>query len=1332
MGTDKKPQRLPIFASLVTALLTNQLVISTGYAELQLTQSPLYSVNSSVPNILFVLDDSASMNFEILTQDLANDGGFSNDTNAVDDIKKISPETTLDNTNVPPAEHYDYKHRIDKYNPISGKDELDISDGSCSFDGGYYSLGTDPKKGYIVYTAIKGLPPIDDDGVSSLDERFFPPLWTKQEDKEQPEEDKEQPGGEVSTQYRCNFAAEQEWRIRDHRYNSLYYDPSKEYLPWYGENKNGTPFSDVETSITAAQLHPYDPDVGTINLLTESALITNYTENTRGYYDDDEWKEWCETTFGMEADKLGSASTRTECVGWRYYDSTTTIDNPVWVKDLSEAEQQNFANWFVYHRTRGYAAKYALSKVVEAATRANLGYSALNQNNFAAEIKYSSDSNKQAMLNKIFATHPHGGTPLRSALIHAGEYYRSGTPIPDSDFPTSDKPLRSSSCQINSSVIVTDGIYDNDYYQVEESDPIYTTPHPEYPLEDHDGSPTTAISIPSEESIRSRTDSTSTSLADIAAFYYDTNVGVEVNGTEEKMPLHMRTYAISFGPKGDLLPGDIDPKSSSWPDPFLNTPLTAGETVDEIATRLGKAKIDDLLHAATYSEGKFFNANNSLDLVDSLKEAINTITSTQGSAIQVSFSNYRLDDSSLSFSSTFSPTAWTSSLSAKLIDAEGLVTTEQWEAGELLTNRTIERQIITYDGTTNAGKAFSTSTGTNGLSDTAKQTILQIPSASWSDDKHTEEANKLIDFIRGDDSEPSFRERESLLGDIVNSSPIYVGPPGMFYPDYGLYGETGKRYSSFWQAHKTRTPMLYVGANDGMLHAFNATAGQSNSGQEIFAYIPESVHGTLKSLSLTDYHNNHRYYVDSTPIIADAYFRSKGEAERNWHTVVTGGLGAGGKGWYALNATNPSVLLHAETNANNIVLWEFNEGDDTSNASENSDIGYSFSKPIIAMTNIGTTAKRWAMITGNGYNSESGRAKLFIVFLDASPSADNWLEGTDYIEIDTTVGEPNDKNGLSSPNAIDLDGDGTVDRVYAGDLEGNMWAFDISSANAEEWDVAHTSHHGSRKNPLFQATNEADTPQPITVKPAIIRNPIGSGAPNLMVYFGTGQYIDINDTAATKDDAEEYQSFYAVWDNGRDELEPEDLVDQSLNEESGTTSEEIISSRSFVDARINTQGLTVSYGSGQHGWRVDLLPSSNANGTAQERVITDPRIQYGVVFFSTFTPSTDACNPGGSTWFMFLDAVHGSPPKVPIIDLNKDRLVDASDLVTSTDGTTLYNPGGLRIDGSAAPISFANEIIAVQTLTPDVRDNTIQTYTIIGSDGDKNRRVSWRELRAQE
>ncbi|MEE1559435.1 MAG: PilC/PilY family type IV pilus protein, partial [Arenicellales bacterium] len=377
-------------------------------------------------------------------------------------------------------------------------------------------------------------------------------------------------------------------------------------------------------------------------------------------------------------------------------------------------------------------------------------------------------------------------------------------------------------------------------------------------------------------------------------------------------------------------------------------------------------------------------------------------------------------------------------------------------------------------------------------------------------------------------SDYDFRARnfDSIMGDIVHSQPVYVGEPTLQWPDSGAfdYG-VGQHYSDFVSALSGRAGTVYAGGNAGALHAFSA-----DTGEEVLAYFP--AHLASSDINegyhyLTDPGYTHRYYVDGSPVVSDAYVKASPAGAAAWRSVLVGSDGAGGKGLFALDVTDPGNFQNTSVKASQLVLWEFSDADDPN-------LGYTFSKPTIALLNNG----KWAAIVGNGYgNSGGGKAELFILFLEGGLDG-NWAYGNDYLRIPAGPGDPADPDGLSTPSVIDLDGDGMADRVYAGSLSGQLWAFDISSANTADWAIAHAGD-----SPLFTAVNNPGSSQPITTQPQVIRQPVISDGPdpNVLVLFGTGQYLIEADKTTT-----DTQSFYGVWDRSDGNLDRADLQAQAF------------------------------------------------------------------------------------------------------------------------------------------------------------------------------------------
>jgi len=351
-----------------------------------------------------------------------------------------------------------------------------------------------------------------------------------------------------------------------------------------------------------------------------------------------------------------------------------------------------------------------------------------------------------------------------------------------------------------------------------------------------------------------------------------------------------------------------------------------------------------------------------------------------------------------------------------------------------------------------------------------------------------------IDYIKGDRTREGtgsadFRPRESRQGDIVNSNIWYVGAPASAFSFAGYVG--------FAEAQKGRQPMIYVGGNDGMLHGFSAT-----DGSEKFAYVPNGVLPTLRYLTKADYDDHHRAYVDGPVMTGDV------EIGGDWRTVLVGALGAGGKGYYVLDVTNPTSF-----DAGKVLL------DNTMPASANhGDIGHIFGVPAMDGDNPRKTSQiarlnngKWAVIMGNGYNSENKRPVLLIQYLDGTLKT--------LVAANTVAGED---NGLGTPTLVDLNGDGLPDVVYAGDNVGNLWKFMIADANDSSWGVAFGS--GGVGRPLFDAreNNPHAGAHPITAAPAVRYSPEAGG---MMVVFGTGRNITTTDA-----DDLTVQSVYAVLD----------------------------------------------------------------------------------------------------------------------------------------------------------------------------------------------------------
>ncbi|MFK8027722.1 MAG: PilC/PilY family type IV pilus protein [Gammaproteobacteria bacterium] len=564
----------------------------------------------------------------------------------------------------------------------------------------------------------------------------------------------------------------------------------------------------------------------------------------------------------------------------------------------------------------------------------------------------------------------------------------------------------------------------------------------------------------------------------------------------------------------------------------------------------------------------------------------------------------------------------------------------------------------------------------------------------------------IVNYIRGDQSleianSGPYRDRTNLLGDIVNSSPISVsienfgydvlpGAAGSSYPTY-LTSKTTK----YVPANNQLFSVIYAGANDGMLHAFqdNEDINPATAGRELFSYIPSHLHDELANLTNPNY--PHQYFVDATPAFGDVYISGA------WKTILVGSLGAGGRGLYALDITDPKNFDE------NDVLWEFKIDSDVANGSD--ELGYVLGEPKIVRLNNG----KWGVIVGNGFNSASQKAQLII--LDAS-------DGSIMRIIDTGVGTVAIPNGLSEPTALDTNFDRIADAVYAGDLYGNMWKFDLTASTgiASNWDVEYTS--SGQPAPLYEAQTSGGNAQPITSPPSLAINPAGG----YNVLFGTGKYFEVGDNLIPS--SPDIQTFYSIQDNGTLLAAGRSLlVEQTILGEIDITADDggtplDTSDDTIVPVRITSSGSSVNYTT-QRGWFMDLnVTSTTAEG---ERVISKPVIRLDKVTFNTIIPSDNPCTGGLGGWTMGLDVLNGARPTFSITDINGDGLIDSSDNVSYGGANVAIS--GFGNDGvisSPTIISGSGGIdyILRPNGTGIASDATLGNASIVG-------RQSWQQLK---
>ena len=630
----------------------------------------------------------------------------------------------------------------------------------------------------------------------------------------------------------------------------------------------------------------------------------------------------------------------------------------------------------------------------------------------------------------------------------------------------------------------------------------------------------------------------------------------------------------------------------------------------------------------------YFLQSNARGVLSAFDKIFSDAASAQRSIAGATASSGNLTSTgSLMFQASFDTGTWTGDVEAFKISAasDGSVTmasTATWSA---------EQQLATEFAANGANRNIwvgrrgpnPTSSATefkSGTIEAALQTDLDRLGATgasdglWSD---------RVDYLRGDKRKEGspFRRRFRALGDVVNSGVQYVGVPSA---NSGL----GEGHGSFASANATRKPTVYAGANDGMLHAFNASTGK-----EFFAYIPSWMGPKLSAL--TDVNYVKQAYVDATPVIGDAKLGS-GTTATDWRSVLVGGTGGGGKGVYALDVTDPTAFTGSK------VLWEFTQNDDA-------DMGYVLGKPRIVklQTNVGAPgatapAYRWFAMVPSGVNnyvpqsdgifSASGKPTIFLLALDKAAGT-AWALGTNYYKLslpfNATVGSTY-ATGIINVEAF-MNSAGVTQYVYGGDLHGQFWSLDFTKFGTSGWssEKLSTFTTSSTAFPMFVAKDSKGKIQPITAAPAIFP---GADSTQHFVGFGTGKYIEPSDATSTQSN-----SYYALYDNGSGATTSGIASTVGINGRGRLavvqkdTSDKLAPTNAVIWGRPTSDADT----SQRAGWYYDF-------STAGERVIYDSSYVplSTTVAFSSLVPSASStpgvCGvAGGSGNTYYVDLLSG-------------------------------------------------------------------------------------------
>jgi type IV pilus assembly protein PilY1 len=974
--------------------------------------------------------------------------------------------------------------------------------------------------------------------------------------------------------------------------NSMYYDPKIKYVP--PKKSDGTDYPNQ--SFSSALYDGFDSSSSAINLGSNFFAYDNTTSFGNGTDTKQAAYYYVYTGTQTVPDFTVSGSRRNPSHSTWYNECDSSIGSSpgknvftkVTVSSSSGPgatdERTNFANWFSYYRTRILMMKSGAGRAFSTigdSYRVGFGtiYSTPSSSTTDPEFLAIGDfaqPQKDTWYSKFYATSPSGGTPLRTALSTAGRYF-GGTVGPD--------PIQYS-CQQNFLILTTDG-----YWNAGSNSPVKLDGSSSVGNQDNNA---TTMPRPMYDGNISGASNT---LADAAAYYYNTDLrpstgtcntgvggadvctdNVPISGRDSAPWQHMTTFTLGLGVNGqlkyasDYLAGGsadfnaITSGSLDWPKPVGDTPTA----------------VDDLWHAAVNGRGQYFSAQNPDLLVSGIRTALAGVTARVAAGAAAATSNLEpVAGDNSAFVANYRTQKWDGDVQSRTIDlvTGAISNVANWSAQQqldgMVSATSDSRTIFTYLSGSKvdfASSSFTAAQKTAWFTPTASPALTQ--SGGWTAVQTTAAtADTLINYIRGQNGFEMgrsanaiqlYRNREHVLGDIINGKPVYVKKPPFNYTENG--------YQSFKTSNaiQNRQGVVYVAANDGMLHAFN-----SDTGVEMWAYVPSFVLPNLKYLADDNYANAHRYYVDGSPTVTDVWTGSA------WKTILIAGLNAGGKGYYALDVTNPGTPT---------VLWEFTDAN----------LGLSYGNPVVGKLQDGT----WVVAFTSGYNNADGVGRLYVL---------NAYTGALKFTLSTGVGSPGNPSGLGKISAWvdDALNDNTIKRIYGGDMLGNLWRFDVNDIIPPAGTEA----------TLFATFQTAGGAQPITTVPEL-----GLVSNKPIVFVGTGRYLGASDVVDTSQ-----QSLYGLLDQ---------LTAAGLGNVRNSPSCPLVKqSITILDANTRSTTTQPVDLNTQCGWYLDF--PAPPSGSGSERVNVDPKLQLGVLAVATNVPANNICTVGGSSFLYFFDYATG-------------------------------------------------------------------------------------------
>lgn len=995
---------------------------------------------------------------------------------------------------------------------------------------------------------------------------------------------------------------------------------------------------------------------------------------------------WCNTATLATQDPIPTginASGKPYCqanfdpTNYKYprYGSFTRINVP-------SNQYVNYANWYTYYRTRINSAKTSIG-----ITFANLdnskriGFLGMNSKAFVPVDDFN-QTQKDAFYAKLYAENPNSGTNLKGVVSAVGRYYANKT---TSGFigSISKDPVQYS-CQQNFTMLATDGYWNAGTNGVDFSGGT---------LGNYDNTNSnTNYDLRSEGVYDGNVSGATGTLSDAALYYYKTPLrsatlsncsssssgssqnlcpsqpNVPISSLDKNPYIHMNFYAMSLGINGlmtyvkDYNKGtavDLENIKSavaatsgicSWTTGTCNWPKPNGDD---------PAAIDDLWHATLSGRGRYFSANNATEIISGLQDALAAVTAMTGSssAAATSSPNITATNNSLYYT-TYRTLKWDGEIASRTIDPNtgNLSTNTDWSARTLLNSKvsdTSDTRTIKFlrnvSGATSSSSlvdfAYSNMNSTEKAYFDNKANSLpysQYLTLSTADKALADNGSNLVNYLRGQGKyeqtssiSPLYRSRDFVLGDIIDTAPQYVGG--------AKYNWTDSGYADYITAQKNRIPSLYVSSNDGMIHSFNAVNGQEN-----WAIIPSQVMNKLYKLADENYQFNHQFFVDGTMTVMDTLING------SWKTILVAGMGPGGKGYVAVDITDPSSP---------VALWEICN-DATICSQADSELGYSYSNPIITQRSYD---KKWVVYVTSGYDNSTGKGILYELEVETGKILRKLYVGTG---TGGTVTASN-QVGLGRINAYfdDFATTNVAKSIYGGDLNGDMWKFDLTSSSSTTGSL------------LGTAKNSSSVAQPITTKPEI-----GVIDSNRIIYFGTGQYLNSDDQNTVAQ-----QSMYAIKDTG---------VNLGVLRNNASMVKQTITAGN-ITSTASTNSVNWST---NNGWYFDF------NSQTGERVNVDPVLVLGNINIVTNVPFSSICTAGGNSWLYQIDYNNGQ------------ALPNQSNIVAKK------LTGGLTVGQS---IVILNGPKIIKNYITDAQGNVTPT-ALIGNPGTSvtkvSKKVSWREF----